>query len=392
MAALGPFGAAPRLAVGVSGGADSMSLTVLAASWARARGGDCLGLIVDHGLRPESAVEAILTARRLAAQGIASRIIRLDLPPGAALQARARDARHAALAGAARSAGIVHLLLGHHAGDQDELRAMRAMRAARGPRGLAGMAGFAARDDIVILRPLLRTDPAALRAFLNERGIGWVEDPSNADPRFERARVRAARWHAAPAPPSFGADRRAAAERDVAEILARDVSLRPEGWAIVREMALPVEVLAALVRVLGGSAYPPARVALERLAPGLRPATLGGVRIMAAGRHGPGWLLVREAAACAPPVPAVPGAVWDGRFRVRDVPLGARTIGALGDSAAEIGHKSGLPASLRRTLPAFFGEDGVLAVPHLAGGPASAVAFAPQGPAAPAPFEPVPCG
>ena len=389
MAALGPFGAAPCLAVGVSGGADSMALTMLAVSWARARGGDCLGLIVDHGLRPESAAEASLTARRLAAKGIDSRIIRLDLPPGAALQARARDARHAALAAAARGAGIVHLLLGHHAGDQDELRAMRA---ARGPRGLAGMAGFAARDDIVILRPLLRTEPAALRAFLNERGIGWVEDPSNADPRFERARVRAARRDAAPAPASFGADRRADAERDVAEILARDVSLRPEGWAIVRAAALPVEALATLVRVLGGSDYPPARAALERLAPDLRPATLGGVRIMTAGRHGPGWLLAREAAACAPPVPAVPGTVWDGRFRVRDAPPGAGTIGALGDAAAEIGRKSGLPAALRRTLPAFFGADGVLAVPHLAGGPASAVAFAPRGPAAAAPFEPVPGG
>ncbi|ABQ29590.1 tRNA(Ile)-lysidine synthetase [Acidiphilium cryptum JF-5] len=389
MAALGPFGAAPRVAVGVSGGADSMALTLLAASWARERGGDCLGLIADHGLRPESADEASLTGRRLAALGIGYRILRLQLGPGPALQARARDARHASLAAAARGAGIVHLLLGHHAGDQDELRAMRA---ARGPRGLAGMAGFAARDDIVILRPLLGTDPAVLREFLSGRGIGWVEDPSNADARFERVRVRATRRQAALVPPSLDADRRAAAERDVAETLARNVSLRPEGWAIVRAASLPVEALAVLFRVLGGAAYPPARAALERLTPALRPATLGGVRIMAAGRHGPGWLLVREAAACAPPVAAVRGAVWDGRFRVCDVPPGARTIGALGDSAAEIGRRSGLPGALRRTLPAFFGGDGVLSVPHLAGGPASAVVFAPQGPAAAAPFEPVPCG
>jgi tRNA(Ile)-lysidine synthase len=58
MAALGPFERAPRLAVAVSGGPDSLALTLLAARWAGQVGGTVQGLTVDHGLRPESAAEA----------------------------------------------------------------------------------------------------------------------------------------------------------------------------------------------------------------------------------------------------------------------------------------------------------------------------------------------
>ncbi len=386
MAEFGPFGPAPHLAAGVSGGADSMALAVLAASWARQRGGGCIALIVDHGLRPESGREAAETAQRLAELDIPSRVIRLGLPPGAGLQARARAARHAALAGAAHEAGIVHLLLGHHAGDQGELRVMRARR---GVRGLAGMAGVSPRDAVLILRPLLGTPPAMLRDFLARRGIAWVEDPSNADPRFERVRVRLAGALPPPGDALAASAARATAERISAADLARDVTLRPEGWAIVRADALPPDALAALLRVIAGEVYPPARAAIARLAGRFQPATLGGVRIMPAGRHGPGWMLIREAASCAPPIPAVEGAVWDGRFRIRHVPPGARTLGALGTNPVETRAAARFPAVLRQTLPAFFADHGgVLAVPHLAVGLAGAVIFAPPGPAAAAPFEP----
>ncbi|CAG4908405.1 unnamed protein product [Acidocella sp. C78] len=300
MARFGPFGPAPCLAAGVSGGADSTALVLLAASWARQRGGECIALIVDHGLRPESGREAAETAQRLAGLAVRSRVLRLRLSPGAALQARAREARHAALAGAAREAGIVHLLLGHHAGDQDELRVMRARR---GVRGLAGMAGVSPRDTVMILRPLLGIPSPMLRDFLVEQGVAWVEDPSNLDPRFERVRVRRAGASQPPGDVGTAADDRAAADRIAAADLACHVTLRPEGWAIIRGDALPPDALAALLRVVAGQIYPPARAAIGRLAGGLRPATLGGVRILPAGRHGPGWMLVREAAACARPIP-----------------------------------------------------------------------------------------
>src|SRR5215208_3101274 len=94
MAALGPFEPAPRLAVGVSGGPDSMALALLADNWGRERGGSLLALIVDHGLREASAAEAAGTAARLRARGIAARVLSVGgLARGPALAERARAAR-----------------------------------------------------------------------------------------------------------------------------------------------------------------------------------------------------------------------------------------------------------------------------------------------------------
>src|SRR5262245_24346199 len=110
MAALGPFGPRPRLAAGVSGGPDSMALALLADRWARDNGGSLLGLIVDHGLRPESRQEAALAAARLAERGIQARLLPIaGLLRGSALAERARAARFAVLEAACREAGIVHL-------------------------------------------------------------------------------------------------------------------------------------------------------------------------------------------------------------------------------------------------------------------------------------------
>ena len=79
MAPLGPFEPAPRLALAVSGGADSMALALLAQGWAAERGGSVLALVVDHGLRPEAAREVALTRERLAARGIPVHAIRLAI-------------------------------------------------------------------------------------------------------------------------------------------------------------------------------------------------------------------------------------------------------------------------------------------------------------------------
>ena len=92
MARLGPFGPAPRLGLGVSGGADSMALAVLAQRWAAANGATMLALIVDHGLRAAAAAEAALTANRLNALGIPSLVLTLSIGTGPAVQARARSA------------------------------------------------------------------------------------------------------------------------------------------------------------------------------------------------------------------------------------------------------------------------------------------------------------
>jgi tRNA(Ile)-lysidine synthase len=363
--------------VAVSGGADSTALALLTQRFLAERSGELLALIVDHGLRAESAAEAALTQKRLAARGIESRVLTLAGLGGGGVQAKARDARYKALAQAARVAGFLHLLLGHHAADQVETVAMRMQR---GPGGQEGMAAWAARDDVLILRPLLNFPPADLRTYLQFCKMKWVEDPSNRDERFERARVR----RREPGGGMFDIARLAAPVRvardgAAAEFLAARMTWRPEGYAVVDAVAMPQAALAALLRVVGGHVYPPARDAVAALAAQLKPATLGGVRILPAGRLGAGWLLVREPAACAAPVPAVPGAVWDGRFRMRTAASEGAMLGALGGGAADFQKVSHLPAAVLFGMACLRLADKVIAFPAPA-------LFAPPAPAASHPF------
>ena len=353
---LGPWDAARRVAVAVSGGADSLALAVLAQGW-----GDPACLIVDHGLRAESAEEAEAARAALAGRGLSARVLRLDgLPPGPGLAARARAARYAALSAACRAAGLVDLLLGHHAGDQAETVLMRRRRGS-GPAGLAGMAALVETDDLRLLRPLLAVHPARLRAVVAAAGLRPAEDPSNTDMRLTRPRLRREigeeRAELLAAAATAGAVR-AAAERRVAAELAERASLHPEGYAVLTPGALREDALAALLRSVSGRRLPVAGAAA--LAARLRPATLAGVRITPAGRLGPGWLLAREAAAMAAAIPARPGQVWDGRFRVVRAPAGA-WLGSLGAGRRE----RDLPAAVLRTLPALRQGGRLCCVPQL---------------------------
>src|SRR5208337_2393851 len=180
----------PCLAAAVSGGADSMALAILAKEWVDQRDGHILALVVDHGLRPESAVEAEITIARLAHLGIPARLLPLmTLTPGPALAERARIMRYQALSDACREAGYLHLLLGHHSRDQIETVAMRVLRGSH-THGLAGMAALRRTHGLRLLRPLLAIAPELLRRFLIERGTAWVEDPSNQNLRALRPRLR----------------------------------------------------------------------------------------------------------------------------------------------------------------------------------------------------------
>jgi tRNA(Ile)-lysidine synthase len=446
MAPLGPFEPRPTLAVAVSGGADSMALALLARDWARGRGGDIVALVVDHGLRPEAAAEAAMTCARLADMGIAPRLLTLALAHGPRLAERARVARHAVLAETAAGMGVLHLLFGHHAGDQAETVAMRRLSRS-GAAGLAGMAALTETATVRRLRPLLSVPPGALRATLTAAGIGWIEDPSNADPTALRARLRRARGDAAgtgvltraavEAAQARGAAR-GAAERAVAAELAARVRLHPEGYAVIAHGPLSTPAMAALLRTIAGAPYPPALGQVAALLAGAsggrrtggegadnpgagdpladapmadappiggKPAggpsacgTLAGVRVLPAGRFGSGRLVVREAASMQGPVPARPGVVWDRRFRLGAtavLPEGAE-VGALGRDAAALRRLPAarrLPAVVLQALPAIRHDGRLFAVPHL-GYPDSIVThsvpvlFAPASVAACAPFVP----
>jgi tRNA(Ile)-lysidine synthase len=403
MASLGPFGPAPRLAAGVSGGPDSLALAVLTDEWVRGLGGSLLALIVDHGLRTESGVEAAQAAARLEARGIAARVLRIDgLVRGPALAERARKARLAALVTASAGHGILHLLLGHHAGDQAETVLIRSLGGS-GPAGLAGMAALVETQWLRILRPLLAVPPARLRATLLATHMPWAEDPSNADRAALRPRLRQLRGDRAGGGTATAAlidaaaaagRQRADSEANVAAVLAERASLRPEGYGVLSAGPVMPAALSALLQTIGGAAFPPPGKSVGDLAAMPRPATLAGVRLLPAGRLGPGFLLVREAAAMAPDIPAMGGGIWDGRFRIDmpvQLPPGA-TLGALGSDAARMRRISPLPAAVLRALPAIRLGPALLAVPHLAypdpqAGACCSVVFCPPRSAAAAAFQ-----
>ena len=408
MERLGPFEPAPALAVAVSGGADSTALALLARNWVIPRGGSLLALVVDHGLRAESGAEAALTLTRLAQRGIAGRRLTLHgLASGPGLGARARLARHTALAAACADMGILHLLLGHHMRDQAETLRIRSS-AHSGPVGLAAMAALVEGEAVRLLRPLLAVPPGWLRLFLRSEGMEWVEDPSNTDPASLRARVRAqlndpdgeggAVRSGLVRTQQFG-EQRAEGERAMAAELARAVQLHPEGWAVLPPGLVSPPALAALLRTIAGRAYPVASDQVTALAATPRAATLAGTRLLPAGRAGePGaWLLVREEAAMAPPVPAMPGAIWDGRFRLspRAGPMPGWHLGGLGPAAAGLRRqRPDWPAAVLQALPALWDGPRLVAVPALGYPDATTCAglslrFAPAVPLAGAEFLPI---
>lgn len=418
---LGPFERPPRLAVAVSGGADSTALAWLANGWARGRGGDAAAFIVDHGLRAEATAEAALVARRLSRLGLEARILHWQGDkPATGIQDAARQARHRLLAGAAQAEGRLHLLLAHHAGDQAETVLMREMHGS-GPLGLAGMSAIVARPWGRLLRPLLAVSKPRLIATCLAGGLEWVEDPSNHAEKFERVSLRQrleAGDPALPAPAVLLAEAnvaglaRNAVEAGRARLLAASAHLHPEGWAELEPDALlaqgggaAVDLLAALLMPIGGDAYPPRRdavtLALAELMAG-RAVTLAGclLRPFRKGR----WLLAREPGRfVSPPLSLTPGQGlrWQARFVVTAPEVHAGTVFSVG-AARQQGLLSGawaqctagsgleeLPAEVAATLPVLVAQNGQLFLPVFAPDPRKerfGCRFLPQSPVASTPF------
>lgn len=175
-----------RIALAVSGGADSMAMLLLATA---AIPGRVIAATVDHGLRPEAADEAAMVAQVCAQLGVPHAILTLAEPiAGSSLQSQARAARYAALFAWMRQAEADLLLTAHHADDQAETLLMRLNRAS----GVAGLSGIrpVRRDVRTVLRPLLGWRRAELRALVAASGAPWVDDPTNTDPHHDRTRFR----------------------------------------------------------------------------------------------------------------------------------------------------------------------------------------------------------
>ena len=178
-----------RLGLAVSGGPDSLALLLLAH---QALPGRIAAATVDHGLRAESGAEAALVAQTCAALDVPHAVLAVTPGPGN-LQSQARAARYAALGEWMAREELAALATAHHADDQAETLLLRLGRAS----GVAGLAGVRPRGlvpgtGLPLVRPLLGFRRADLGAVVTLAGWQAVDDPSNRDDRFDRARIRKA--------------------------------------------------------------------------------------------------------------------------------------------------------------------------------------------------------
>lgn len=188
-----PFRRHDRILLAVSGGPDSTALMLLARRWRAGRdaGPELAVATVDHGLRAEARTEAEAVGALAARLGLPHAILTLAAPlPKARLQEAARHARYEALLAHARLIGADAIATAHTLDDQAETVLFRLMRGS-GIGGLAGIPAERALGDVELLRPLLGLSKIALTEHCRHAGIGFAEDPSNRDPRFARARLRA---------------------------------------------------------------------------------------------------------------------------------------------------------------------------------------------------------
>ena len=412
----GPLGAAPQVRYGlaVSGGSDSTALMVLFADWLASCSRDPgrhVVLTVDHGLRAASAAEAAAVAAQAAALGFRHAILAWDGPkPPTGIQAAARRARYGLMTRFMRANGVAALLTAHTRDDQAETLLMRLARGS-GVDGLMAMAPrtpFAELEDadgldaeaIQVLRPLLGVAKARLRATLVSRGIGWIEDPSNQVPEFERTRLRAAlpqlaeigltsdmlalsatRLRRARAALADAADRFCALASGnlVAEpwgcIVIQRARLRAAGEEIV------LRVMAGAIAAAGGAGRPVPMAKLEPIVSALLADETTGMLSWTLSRAiistGEGTVVIeREPGRVPPPrLSLAPGAsvLWDGRFRVHiGSSLAARAVevrplGAEGfaDLRRRDGSVAAAPARAAALVPSIWLDGELIAVPPL---------------------------
>ena len=386
------------VALAVSGGPDSMALMHLARRWCSLTGRKHAAiavLTVDHGLRAEAKDEAAFVAQEAARLGfVHATLTWAGEKPKTGIQAAARRARYDLMTAHCRAHGIACLATAHTSDDQAETLLMR-LRRGSGLDGLAAMAAASERGGFPILRPLLPFSKARLVAYLKDRAIPFVTDPSNSNAAFERVRLR----HAMKALAAAGIGRQALtltaarlnrsrdalshAARDFLESNFRVTPLGQGETGLEAFKALPLDIalraLAQMLALTGGKGEPPRLAKLERLLAdllaGRRETPAGGCLAIATADR---LQIYREPGRLnAKPLAATPGStcVWDGRFVLTLAPglLPGASVAALGERGWAACRKAlkaqGLSLKANRlaalTTPALWMGQELLAAPAL---------------------------
>ena len=225
-----------RVVVGCSGGADSLALLALTCQ----RDVDAVAVYVDHGLRAGTELDARIVRDAARTFGAACRVVDVDVGPGPNLEARARDARYAALERAADEAGAAAILVGHTRDDQAETVLLALLRGS----ATAGRAGMPPRRGRV-RRPLLNVRRADTRELCARLGLTPVADPMNDELHHRRV------WLRREIIPRL----ERGARRDLVDVLARQAAMLRDDDELLNALAAEhtaddADALAALPRAL----------------------------------------------------------------------------------------------------------------------------------------------
>ncbi|MEM8979684.1 MAG: tRNA lysidine(34) synthetase TilS [Pseudomonadota bacterium] len=368
------------LGVAVSGGSDSLALLHLLKAWGKSK---IVVATVDHGLRAEATDEAAFVSRVCETLDLRHDTLRWsDWTGQGNVQDAARRARYTLLARWGRKRGAEFVALGHTEDDVAETFLMRLKRAA-GLDGLAAMRDTFSVEEQKFVRPLMGASRADLRFLLEDIGQAWVEDPSNADARFDRVKMRqgfealkeigldqatlagaALRLRDEKTALSMAAFHRA---EMVAEIEAGDIVFKRRRLLLSGERMVD-RLISAALRWVASRGYAPRASALAQLtrqldAPG-QCLTLHGCRIDVSEDH---VRIGREFNAVWDHVARF-DQIWDGRWRITGP-------GALGDELRALGETgllavadwraSGLPRAALLATPAVWRGGELVAAPLL---------------------------
>jgi len=384
-----------EIAVAVSGGADSLALTLLLADYAKDTGRKLTALTVNHNLRSEAADEAAQTAAMLKKRGIPCPILTWE--PEAqktALQKRARDARYRLMTQYCRDHGIPVLFLAHHAGDQAETFWIR-LGAGSGIDGLACMEALRRepQSGVLLARPLLGFDKDDLKAVCTEHDADWIEDPGNTAPQYLRSRIRKT---LAKMPDEknkilqtvalFGRLREKLRHETAAATLDC-AAFYPAGYAALNHqiwLGYPVEIrrriLQNIVQNLAGKPYPPRTRTVKNALENLENLADDGIFTFGCcifDRQGDTVFISREPASITPEAVTQPDFLFNRAMSIHlpslpDVPLRCNVLGTRGLSflpkplrkSFETPYKA-LPRFARQALPVLESDGKIVAVPHL---------------------------
>jgi tRNA(Ile)-lysidine synthase len=173
--------------VACSGGPDSTALLHVLHRLRGELGITICAASIDHGLRPESASEVEQVSALASHLGVPFYGARVEVTKqGASIQGQARELRYDALREIARAHGATGIAVGHSQDDQAETVLARILRGA----GIRGLGAIEPRRADGVIRPLLDCRRSDLRAYVLDRGLPFIDDPSNHQRDFERVRIR----------------------------------------------------------------------------------------------------------------------------------------------------------------------------------------------------------